>query len=741
MILLSSYLYNAPVKKNSVKYFNSIKAVFLICSISISLNAVAQITVTSNQTAAALTALLAGKGVTILNASLNCPDHANGIFKVVSSNLGLDSGIVLTTGSAASQGGFYGINGYSIELASRDNNYLGDTMLDTLSGQRTVDACSLEFDVIPNGDTINFNYVFSSEEYKNAVCGPYNDAFAFFISGPGINGHENIALIPGTNIPVTINSINSGTPGTLGNLNNCRAMGAGSPFTSYYIDNSTGRTLTHQGLTKVLQAIHSVTPCSIYHLKIVIADAGNPLYDSGVFLKAGSLETSNYSVSAMIPPTPVPTGAFCVKGCLPGKFQVKRTQTSSRAQTIKLITAGDAVSGIDYTPIPDSVTIPANDTMAEVAVNGLPTPPLGTKTIKLYVMSPNICTGANNITDSASMLIYDTIHISIATPDTLICGDDSVLIHVNGYDVLNYSWSPQTALNDPEIKDPIAFPSENTTYEVSAELQGSGCAAKTATITFNIRPTPTIKMNDDTTVCYNAQIQLSDLVTPRNIYYNYEWNGPNGFSSTQQEPTINNANSQNSGIYLFTVINDTNSCKAVATINVNVNVPAIPSVISPRIICLGTSDTALTAEGQHLLWYDAAGNSPGVSAPVPPTDQVADHYYYVSQTIDNCESPKAMIDVEVKRCCDGIINIPTAFTPNGDGLNDRFRPVEDLGYFIFSMHVFDRWGQLVYSGLHDGWDGNLGGKQMETGTYFYTITFGCILGGTVVKQGDVTLIR
>jgi hypothetical protein len=65
----------------------------------------------------------------------------------------------------------------------------------------------------------------------------------------GITGKRNLALVPGTNIPVTINSINSGTAGGGYNISTCQAMGAGSPFSQYYINNSGSTTIVYDGLT------------------------------------------------------------------------------------------------------------------------------------------------------------------------------------------------------------------------------------------------------------------------------------------------------------------------------------------------------------------------------------------------------------------------------------------------------------------------------------------------------------
>lgn len=704
-------------------------------------NAFAQITITPDQAAAALAQKLAGQGVTISNATLNCSSHANGFFKVVSSNLGIDSGIVLTTGRAQTLGTSYGVNGLSAYLASTDNSFPGDSMLNALSGQTTVDACDLEFDVVPDGDTIKFNYVFSSEEYMNAVCGPYNDAFAFFISGPGISGHENMALVPGTTIPVTINTINDGVPGSTGTITNCTMMGVGSPFTLYYVDNSSGATLTHKGLTQVLQAVHWVQPCHAYHLKIVIADAGDPLYDSGVFLKAGSLQTGNYSINPVATLSYDTLYPFCVKGCLPGRFRIKNSEVSSEPKTVKFIVSGDAVSGIDYSPLVDSVIIPANQASADVVINGLPTPVSGAKTIKLFILSQYSCAGVQSIIDSASMLIYDTLHISILTHDTVICGGIQVLMQAAGDSFLFYNWSPAAAMNNSEIQDPVATTSTTTTYIVSASLPGTSCPVKTAQVTFFTKLTPQIHLNPDTTVCFNTQLQLNATLTQNNLYYSYSWTGPNGFSSTLLNPEISKASSANSGSYELSVVIDTNNCSDIAYTNITVNIPDTPKVKAIQIFCLDKPADSLKATGENLLWYTPVSDTPDVFAPIPPTNETGNYSYYVTQTVATCESPKALIEVEVKKCCDGNIFIPNAFTPNGDGRNDRFEAIMDYGYRINSMYIFNRWGQVVYCGQDGIWDGSFGGVIAETGIYFYKISFGCILGGSTERVGDVTLIR
>lgn len=109
----------------------------------------------------------------------------------------------------------------------------------------------------------------------------------FLASGPGIMGTQNLAIIPGTSTPVAINAVNSGTSGSNANPNSpCNLS-----YSNYYVDNTNGTTIQYDGFTTVLTAFAIAIPCQTYHLKIVVADAGDADYDSGVFLQAGSLSS------------------------------------------------------------------------------------------------------------------------------------------------------------------------------------------------------------------------------------------------------------------------------------------------------------------------------------------------------------------------------------------------------------------------------------------------------------------
>ena len=93
-----------------------------------------------------------------------------------------------------------------------------------------------------------------------------------------------------------------------------------------------------------------------------------------------------------------------------------------------------------------------------------------------------------------------------------------------------------------------------------------------------------------------------------------------------------------------------------------------------------------------------------------------------------------------------VVYVPSAFSPNGDGLNDHFRPKSADGpILIRNFEIYNRWGQMVFWGYgataSEGWDGTFHGIPAEIGAYFYTIDIETPTGGTIALKGDVTLVR
>ena len=216
-----------------------------------------------------LSTMLFGSCVSVSNLTYTGASGAIGYF--VDTTNAIDStfthGLLLTTGSV-----FNAVGPNNSTSAGTDNGLPGDSDLDALiPGYTTHDAAKIEFDFTSASDTlIASKIVFASEEYPEFVGTAYNDVFGFYISGPGINGVKNLAVIPNTSDPISINSVNP-------NQNS-----------SYYVDNTGGTTYQYDGRTSVIQLKQAIVPGQTYHFKIAIADAGDGIYDSGVMIKAGS---------------------------------------------------------------------------------------------------------------------------------------------------------------------------------------------------------------------------------------------------------------------------------------------------------------------------------------------------------------------------------------------------------------------------------------------------------------------
>ena len=499
----------------------------------------AQITIVPGVTATALANKLAGPGVLVLNATLTCSSNAYGTF-AGTSTLSFDSGIVLTSGQANTTGLATGANGPASGFASTSNGTAGDAMLTALAGQPTEDACILNFDFRPIGDTVKFDYAFGSEEYTDFTCSDFNDVFGFFITGPGYGAATNLAKVPGTNIPVCINSVNCGATGGY-TTSTCNALGAGSPFCTYYINNSVGTTITYDGLTTTLTAIAHVTPCDTYHLKIGVADAFDDILDSGVFLKAGSLTSISFSTSALgINPLDTGYGAqYCIRGCTPGEFIFYNTGSLADSVKIHFLIGGTGVNGTDYSTIPDSVTIPVGHASDTLFINGLTTAS-GIKTVTLYIYSPFSCGGGLTIMDSVQLTIYDSVNVHILTPDTSVCIGQIVPIITSGAAGLVYSWSPSSTLSSSTAQNPVATTSVTTTYVVTATLPGSGCPPASDNITVTIAMPPTLDVGPYLKhTCVGVPLPVDVIVTPTAGTYGYAWTPATWFSSsTIANPTI-----------------------------------------------------------------------------------------------------------------------------------------------------------------------------------------------------------
>jgi len=395
------------------------KSIILILSLFFFEHIYAQLTVTNLQaTADQLVNELVGSGVSWSNASFtgsyNGSTASNrGFFSNGSSVIGINNGIILSTGNvlAATQTNQW--DNYSWE-----NFLAGDANLDAISSP-TYDAAVLQFDFVPESNYIEFKYVFASEEYPEFVGDVYNDVFAFFVTSLDADGYnysnKNIALIPSTVTPVSINTVNA------------------SINSAYYIDyNYLNAPFEYDGLTRVLTAKCNVTPCKRYRMKIAIADVSDDIYDSAVMLEANSFSSPivNHVGVAYSNPA-VGGGTQMVEGCSNALITINLSTVTPIDRTIPIILSGMATYGTDYSISPGwftapniwNVTIPAGQSSVTLTItpstDGLTE---GTETVNMQIQS-NMCSpytyisGSTNILDDAMTFTFNS---SAIPPGTII---------------------------------------------------------------------------------------------------------------------------------------------------------------------------------------------------------------------------------------------------------------------------------------------------------------------------------
>lgn len=581
-----------------------------------------QLTVNTNITAQTLAKAIVGKGAVVTSATLNCPTGACGTFTANNTNLGLNSGILLTSGEADKAVGPNSSGG-----AGKDNNGNNDADLKNIIGGNTFDACVLEFDIIPSCDTLMINYVFASEEYNEYVCANVNDVFAFFISGPGIVGTQNIAVVPGTSTAVAINSVNNGSVGSNGSNSNCTSLAN----SAYFVDNKNGASIEYDGFTIPMVAKAAVQSCQTYHMKIAIADGGDALYDSGVFLdKAGLTCDSDYAYITMI-------DSIGVENCSNVSFEVHRTGDLGSSYTVDFVTSGTATNGIDYTGIPASYTFSPGQTVA--TINGTIVNDGNTEGIETLTITGQYLVCGYQFTDTLTFTINDGFAMT-AGPDTSLCvGGGQIKLSANYQGATSYKWTPSTGLSNANISNPTATVTTSTVYYVTA-TDVNGCKAQDSVV-INIGVDLGLTMAFSDVSCNGGNDGQATVTTSStNSPFSYLWDDPNA-----QTTAI--ANNLTAGVYKV-IVTDANGCSDDTSLSINEADPLIVSISPDEAICMygNTTISALAFGGTTPYTYTWDNGLPSSSShSVSPS--VTTTYTVFATDANNCVSLDTSVTISV----------------------------------------------------------------------------------------------
>ena len=409
-------------------------------------------------------------------SEIGSPD-GKGSFDAGAASIGINNGVILSSGSIYNAPGPNDSNSAGNQLTGAGT----DPDLNQLTGGNLFDVVGIEFDFQPTVNQITFEYVFASEEYCEWVGSQFNDVFGFFISGPGISGPfsnngANIAVIPNTTTFVAINNVNhvSNTNWFMPNQTNCNGL-------------TNMNDIQFDGFTVIMQAVANVIPCETYHIRLVIADVGDPIYDSAVFLKANSFNAGGTAVGEVVVPS---TGSnFVYEDCADGFITFTRVGGDVNLPFVielNLLPSSTATPGLDYAPLPATVVIPAGQTTVTLPINVFPDGIAeGVETIVIGIENSCSCSSLEMVLE-----IHDTPPMDATLDDVDLCQGTPLTLEPivsGGLPPYTYLWSDGTQA--PFL---VAVPTQSTSYSVTVSDQCNQSVVLTSNITVTEIPSATL---------------------------------------------------------------------------------------------------------------------------------------------------------------------------------------------------------------------------------------------------------
>ncbi len=562
----------------------------------------------------------AGPGVQIKNVIFRGDSAAIGIFDGRNSNIGLDSGILITTGKAVDAIGPDNVDVSTLQDGSGTGGKTDGDLNSLLQGTITKDATSVQFTFTPSANRATFKVVFASEEYAEYVGKGFNDIFGFFLSGPGITGKKNLAIVPGTQDLISVNTINS-----LVNSN-------------LFVNNIGGLSIQYNGFTKVLEIVaDNLIACEDYILKMVIADVEDAAFDSGIFLAALDSEAPNNSYITRS--SPGRSKNFIQEKCDSALFRFTRSSNLMQAsQTVKFTVGGTATRGIDYIDFPDSIIIQPGKMFADLVIFPIDdnvVEPI--EAVSISVASNTVC--AISI-DSINIQDFDTLRIT--TFFDVRCEGDTIYKQVKfagGSSQISFLWTD--SLGTIKGVTPIlqASPDSLTMYIISIY---DSCINYTTVDTIYIPPLTPVDLiiPNDTVVC--APVDLNFIIQSSVPGLKYNWTavdaGQNSVGLFDDNAKQNPIYSVPSGVFVIKVsveVDSPNFCSGLKTFNIRVIPKGVfgPSTV---YVCKGDSTTLRAYGGGKYRWTPSSGIDGDTTTANVRVFKAGTYTAFVTDTI-NCE--------------------------------------------------------------------------------------------------------
>lgn len=606
--------------------------------------------------------------VSVSGGNFASGEKSYGYFDGTGTTFPFQNGIILSTGKINNAPG---PNGYLSDDGG-GMGWNGDPDLnDALGLSNTFNATVLEFDFIPLGNRISFDYIFSSEQYLSSPSSNqcnYTDGFAFLLKRNGETRYQNLAVVPGTNIPVKVNTVRGS--GTI-----C------PPANQAYFDafNGTNHPTNFNGQTKVLKAESDVIPGETYHIKLVIADEGNYRFDSAIFLGGGSF---NFGIDLGDDRLIATGNPLC-----PGEtLTVDATQVGATGyQWFRNTNPIPGATNSTYT------ITSAGDYTVDIFYGTTCSPP--TETLKIeyaesLVINQDLFTECDADANQDGKTVFNLDNIKNQLFTNLPAGY-----------VISFFEIPTSTTALP-VNYTNTIPNNQTIYARIMNIQG--CYSDYP-VNLRVNTFGAVLVDETIGLCEDAILTLD----AGNGFTSYEWNtNPPQFT---QQITVNSG-----GIYEVTLTNALN-CSKTKTFTIEASGIA---TIEDIIINDFQENNSATIQISASSLGDYEFSLDGVN-------------YQDSTIFSNLNAGEYTVYVQDKKGCGivfesfYILDYPKYFTPNNDGYNDTWyiKNLDKRNLENSVITVFDRYGKLIkqVSGTSEGWNGTFNGEILPSTDYWFTI--------------------
>jgi len=673
-----------------------------------------------------------------------------GYFQANDSTFPVQSGIVMVAAQNADaviQAGPPGPAGFGNTITDSE---LSSVISALQTSGSLYDMVSIEFSFYAQSDSIAFNYCFGSFEYPGFTCTQYNDVFGFFLEGPYIDGItaptggsivKNIATIPGTNVPIAVNTINGGSPTGFGSASTCLSANPNYVAHSAFFNSSNNSITTLPGYTDKFTASAKVQCGGWYTIRLKLANVLDNAYTSAVFLEEKSLKgpeiafTQNTNVGNSF------TDSLLVEGCNKNEIIFSRSANLGVEMKIPIFVdtvLSTAVEGVDFSMLPDTITLDPYETA---------------DTLEFWIYDDNVAEANEALVIVQDYVFTECYNYPVHRFEYYLRDKDTL----NGTLTVN---APTDTVDCPG--DSVELITTSVTYEGSYDgfwLNDSAFV-----------PSRWVQVDGDTTFTYIMFDECGDtMIFEQNMYLKayepmvYEqdtirvcpgdsaWLSPVYYGG--QDPLtfywLDNLTQNNPRSILpwtdttYVPFSVSDGCQVLlidSALAINMPRPTAGfNYMNDPYVPLRVAFDEKAQNEVSWTWYLDSTVITGESFEYDfsrPGD------YEVTQVVTSdfgcIDSITLIVAVET----DFYLYIPTAFSPNNDGVNDCYE-IKGVGFEAIDFQVYDRWGNVVYASTdeNDCWDGTFNGEALPTGAYSWKLLVRLPFDEIAMKEGILNILK